>query len=147
MRRSPLKRTKSKRPMDAPTYKELKTFVEIRDKGVCIGVRAGIFHKCTAPYDAEHLVEQRDIRKVGGAIQALADPRLATFCCRSLNNALHTYAWLRLIEDRDDSRMNNIEKDVRARAAIRHHAPDGFEDAVKEYGLEAAADGKLGGVT
>lgn len=146
MRRSELKRTKTRRPMDSATYDELKTFVEIRDKGICIGVRAGVFHQCGVPYDAEHLVEQRDIRKVDGAAQALKDPRLATFCCRSLNGVLHTYGWLKLAADLERTDLTNIEKDLRARAAIRHHAPEGFEDAVKEYGLEAAADGKLGGV-
>ena len=144
MRRSPLKRKRAKRPMSAAGYALLKTTVAARDGNLCIGIRAGIEHACNLPQDAEHLVEQRDIRQIPEADKALADARLATYCCRNLNGALHTYAWLKLAVDHRRKDLTNIEKDQRARAAIRRCAPIGFEDAVREYGLETPADRKLG---
>lgn len=144
MRRSPLKRKKAKRPMSAGDYNALKQAVKERDGGICIGITAGISHACTPPHDAEHLVEQRDIRKTTHASEALADPRLSAYCCRGLNHSLHSYSWLRLATDFGRSDITNVDADRRARASIRRHAPKGFEDAVSEYGLELAADKKLG---
>lgn len=152
MRRTPLRRhqslrrKKKSRPMTSADYVELREFVEARDKGICIGITAGIDHACLAPHDAEHLVEQRDIKKLADPQRstALSDPRLAVFCCRGLNNALHAYARLTLSTDRKRDDLTLDEKDKRARAAIRRHAPDGFEEAVIEYVLETPANRKLG---
>ena len=145
MRRSPLKRKKIKRHVSSVDMADLKTKVALRDKGICIGIRAGIEHACKFPVDPEHLVEQRQIvRYLGEGSPALTDERLVTYCCRWLNGALHDYHYLKLATDLKRSDLTNLEKDERARASIRRHAPEGFEEAVKEYKLEIPAEQKLG---
>lgn len=145
MRRSPMKRKPRKRQLSGNEMEELKAQVRRRD-GSCVGKRAGILHACNADYldDPEHLVDQRDIRNIcGEGSAALTDTRLVTYCCRNLNSALFFRNPL-VLNDEVFADLTIEAKDNNARAAIRAAAPEGFEAAVIEYGLESAADRKLG---
>lgn len=146
MKRTPMKRKGRKRQIPADHMDSLKQTVKERDNGICIGKTAGIKHECGPVYDPEHLVEQRDIRKkCGPASDALVDPRLAAYCCRNLNSALFFHNPLvTLVDAKDPGDLTLEDKDTRARAAIRSVAPEGFEEAVEEYGLQSPADRKLG---
>lgn len=146
MRRSSIKRSTPKRQISPLKMAELREEIAKRDGGDCIGQRAGIIHDCNIHLtaDVEHLIEQREIRKIcGDDSPALTDTRLLTLCCRNLNGALFARQPLQLA-DYEPGWRTREEEDARARRRIRDLAPDGFAAAIREYGLESAADRKLG---
>jgi hypothetical protein len=118
----------SNRYLDEDSYVALLEKVARRDNFVCFASRFDPAHNCIEPFDAAHLVAQRDL---GHNHPALDDPAICLYACRLAHTQLDNW--------------QGPFVNVAARDRIRFIAGTEFEDAVWKYDLAVLADRFFGG--